>query len=154
MAQFKRLAIRKSVCRPRVERVQRLDPFFATFTMISAYFSISQIEKPYEIWSFFLGISPTFHQRVTFVALGSTGAPACNFATQSSSEWPSLPAPARGGWNDLEESSNKTTAACRFLVTIQGELDHLGFVPMFETNIDVSDSKILMATKWPLSRCD
>ena len=75
MAQFKRLAIRKSVCRPRVERVQRLDPFFATFTMISAYFSISQIEKPYEIRVFFLGISPTFHQPVTFVALGSTGAP-------------------------------------------------------------------------------
>ena len=66
---------RKSVCRPRVERVQRLDPFFATFTMISAYFSISQIEKPYEIRVFFLGISPTFHQPVTFVALGSTGAP-------------------------------------------------------------------------------
>jgi hypothetical protein len=69
--------------------------------MISAYFSISQIEKPYEIWSFFLGISPTFHQRVTFVALGSTGAPACNFATQSSSEWPSLPAPARTGATEL-----------------------------------------------------
>jgi len=48
---------------------------------------------------FFLGISPTFHQPVTFVALGSTGAPACNFATQSSSEWPSLPAPASGGWD-------------------------------------------------------
>ena len=48
------------------------------------------------------------------MALGSTGAPACNFATQSSSEWPSLPAPARGGWNDLEESSNKTTAASIF----------------------------------------
>ena len=83
--------------------------------MISAYFSISQIQKPYEI-RVFLGISPTFHQRVTFVALGSTGAPACNFAKQSSSsEWPSLPAPASGGWNDVEESSNKTTAACRFL---------------------------------------
>ena len=113
--------------------------------MISAYFSISQIEKTYEIRVFFLGISPTFHQRVAFVALGSTGAPACNFAKQSSSEWPSLPAPASGGWNGVEESSNKTTAACRFLVTIQGELDHLGFIPMFQRNIDVSD-KILMAT--------
>ena len=87
------------------------------------------------------------------MALGSTGVPACNVAKQSSSEWPSLPAPASGGWNGVEESSNKTIAG-RFLVTIHGELDHLGFVPMFETNIDVSDSKILMATKWPLSRCD
>ena len=42
--------------------------------MISAYFSISQIEK-YEIRVFFLGISPTFHQPVAFMALGSTGAP-------------------------------------------------------------------------------
>ena len=53
----------------------KIGPVFSTFTMISAYFSISQIENPYEIRVFFLGISPTFHQRVTFVALGSTGAP-------------------------------------------------------------------------------
>ena len=53
----------------------KIGSVFSTFTMISAYFSISQIEKPYEIRVFFLGISPTFHQPVTFVALGSTGAP-------------------------------------------------------------------------------
>ena len=102
----------------------KIGSVFSTFKMIPAYFSISQIQKPYEIRVF----SSVFHQhftnQFTFVALGSTGAPACNFARQSSSKWPSLPAPASGGWNGVEESSNKTTAAYRNLVTIQGELDH------------------------------
>ena len=75
--------------------------------MISPCFSISQIEKPYEIRVFFpryfTNISPT--SKGTFVALGSTGVPACNFAKQSSSEWPSLPAPASGGWNGVEDQA-------------------------------------------------
>ena len=87
---------------------------------------------------YFTNISPTSYVRGSALNWCT-----CNFAKQSSSEWPSLPAPARGGWNDVQESSNKTTAACRFLVTIQAELDHLG---LFQTNIDVSDSKILIAS--------
>ena len=52
--------------------------------MISAYFSISQIEKPYEIRVF----SSVFHQHFTNQLRSWLWAkpvvPACNFATQSS----------------------------------------------------------------------
>ena len=71
----------------------KIGSVFSTFTMISAYFSISQIEKTYEIRGitrYFTNISPT-----SYVRGSGLNRCTCNFARQSSSELPSLPAPAR-----------------------------------------------------------